>query len=118
MTVDLAELELDTGKATLYKWGAAPSYLMTQYGADKIGSVTPPPGLSVLENREQVEKVYLRRGEMLVMVSDGLDQDAVLRCCQSMAGAAPGELGPTLLAGYGYSGDDATVAVIRLDPAK
>lgn len=118
VTVDLAELELDTGKATLYKWGAAPSYLMTQYGADKLGAVTPPPGLSVSEAREQVEKVYLRRGEMLVMVSDGLDQDAVLRCCQSMAGASPAELGPTLLAGYGYGGDDATVAVIRLDPIK
>ena len=118
VTVDMAELELDTGKATLYKWGAAPSYLMTQYGADKLGSVTPPPGLSVSEAQEQVEKVYLRRGEMLIMVSDGLDQDAVLRCCQSMAGASPGELGPTLLAGYGYGGDDATVAVIRLDPVK
>ena len=118
VTVDLAELELDTGKATLYKWGSAPSYLVTQFGADKVGSMTPPPGLSVLDTREQVEKVYLRRGELLVMVSDGLEQDAVLRCCQSMAGASPGELGPTLLAGHICGGDDATVVVIRLDSAK
>lgn len=118
VTVDLAELELDTGKATIYKWGAAPSYLVTQFGADKLGTVTPPPGLSVTDTREQVERVYLRRGELLVMVSDGMEQDAALRCCQSMAGATAGEIGPALLAGNITGDDDATVAFIRLDPKK
>ena len=30
VTVDLAELRLDTGKAVLYKWGAAPSYVFSR----------------------------------------------------------------------------------------
>jgi len=116
VTVDLAELELDTGKVNLYKWGAAPSYLVTRLGADKVGVSTPPPGLSVTENREVTEKLSLRRGELLVMVSDGLGQEEALRCCQNMAGAAPGELGAALLAGSRVGGeDDATVVLIRLD---
>jgi len=116
VTVDLAELELDTGKVNLYKWGAAPSYLVTRQGADKVGVATPPPGLSVTDNREITEKLSLRRGELLVMVSDGLGQEETLRCCQNLAGAAPGELGAALLAGSRVGGeDDATVVLIRLD---
>lgn len=41
VTVDLLELELDTGRATAYKWGAAPSYLLFPGGAEKSGQ--PPP---------------------------------------------------------------------------
>ena len=32
VTVDLAELSLDTGKVTIYKWGAAPSYIVSSMG--------------------------------------------------------------------------------------
>ena len=39
VTVDLARIKLDTGRVTLYKWGAAPSYLLTESGAEKIGGV-------------------------------------------------------------------------------
>ncbi|MFR3324792.1 MAG: SpoIIE family protein phosphatase [Oscillospiraceae bacterium] len=35
VTVDLAELYLDTGHATLYKWGAAPSWLLRRGSAEK-----------------------------------------------------------------------------------
>ena len=116
VTVDLAELELDTGKATLYKWGAAPSCLVTKMGADRLGRASPPPGLSVTEGHEIVERISLRRGELLVMVSDGLVEETVLQCCQSMAGASPGELAAALLAGNRLGGeDDATVVVVRLD---
>ena len=74
VTVDLAELYLDTGHATLYKWGAAPSWLLRRGSAEKIGTATPPPGISVTESRETVEKLSLRRGgEALVLLSDGVD---------------------------------------------
>ncbi len=46
-TMDLAELRLDTGSVTLYKWGAAPSWLLRRSGAEKIGTATPPPGLGI-----------------------------------------------------------------------
>ncbi len=117
VTVDLLELELDTGKAALYKWGAAPSYIVTNYGADRMGCVTPPPGLSVTDTREAVERFSLRRGELLVMVSDGVDPEGALRCCQSMAGLSPGELGTALLSGS-RSEDDATAVIVRLDGIK
>ena len=45
VTADLAELRLDTGIACVYKWGAAPSWVLTRGGAQKIGTATPPPGL-------------------------------------------------------------------------
>ena len=116
VAVDLAELELDTGRATLYKWGAPPSYLVTQLGADQIGIPCPPPGLSVTDCREVVEKLSLRRGETLVLVSDGLGQEECLRCCRSMAGTPPGELAAALLAGSQIGAeDDATVVLIRLN---
>ena len=59
VTVDLLELELDTGKASLYKWGAAPSYLVRRSGTEKLGSATPPPGLSVTDDGRKAEKFSL-----------------------------------------------------------
>lgn len=116
VTVDLVELELDTGRAVLYKWGAPPSYLVTQLGAEKLGITGPPPGLSVTDCRETTERFSLRRKELLVLVSDGISQDDALGCCQQMAGRAPGELALGILACSQRGGeDDATVAVIRLD---
>lgn len=116
VAVDLVELELDTGKASLYKWGAPPSYLVTRSGADRIGGTCPPPGLSVTDCQESVERLSLRRGELLVLVSDGLEQEEALRCCRSMAGTTPAELAAALLAGSRLENeDDATVILIRLD---
>ena len=117
VSVDLAEIMLDTGKVNLYKWGAAPSYLTTKYGAEKIGNASPPPGLSVLE-QERVERLSLRRGEWLVMVSDGVGERETLRCCMENGDGSPGELAAGILS-YGQMGvqDDATVIVLRLTPA-
>ena len=116
VTIDLAELRLDTGKAALYKWGAAPSYLISRGDIIKIGTAAPPPGLSVTDGRETVEKLSLRRGEMLIMLSDGAGGEGSLR--QSLEGAAepPGELAARILECSRAEGtDDATVAVVRLN---
>lgn len=118
VTVDLAELLLDSGKANLYKWGAAPSYVATRYGAEKLGTVSPPPGISVLDEQERVERTSLRRGEWLVMVSDGIGQREALRCCMELGDSSPGELASSLIACGQLGGqDDATAAIIRLVPA-
>lgn len=115
VSVDLAEIMLDSGKVNLYKWGAAPSYLTTKYGAEKIGITSPPPGLSVLE-QERVERVSLRRGEWLVMVSDGVGQREALRCCMENGDCSPGELATGIInsRSLGAKEDDATVVVLRL----
>ena len=116
-TVDLAELQLDTGKALLYKWGAAPSYLLSRTGAEKIGTAGPPPGLSVNESRETVERLSLRRGETLVLLSDGAGGEDALRCAFPESGESLEELADRILeSGNADRTDDATVAVVRLTP--
>lgn len=117
VSVDLAEVMLDSGKVNLYKWGAAPSYLTTKYGAERIGATSPPPGLSVLE-QERVEKVSLRRGEWLVMVSDGVGQREAMRCCMENGDCSPEELATGILNSRqtAEKDDDATVVILRLSP--
>ena len=116
VTVDLAELQLDSGEAALYKWGAAPSYLVSKTGAERIGTAGPPPGLSVTDCQESCYRLSLRRGQTLFMVSDGVGEEEALRCCIGGADLPPGELAARLLTGSQLSGeDDATVVTVRLD---
>jgi len=117
VTMDLAEVRLDTGTAAIYKWGAAPSWILYRGGAQKIGTATPPPGISVTETREAVEKLSLRRGEVLILLSDGVDGEDALRRSDLTPDAPPGELAAKILErGCGSGEDDATAAVIRLRP--
>ena len=116
-TVDMAELQLDTGKVMLYKWGAAPSYLLCGDSIEKIGTAGPPPGLSVTEGREKVERLSLRRGEILVLLSDGVGGEDALQRRLSDEELPLRELAAKILScGGADTGDDATVAVIRLAP--
>ncbi len=118
VTVDLAELQLDKGDVSLYKWGAAPSYLVSKTGAEKIGTPGPPPGLSVTDCQESCYRLNLRRGQTLFMVSDGVGEEEALRCCVSGADLPPGELATRLLTVSQLSGeDDATVVTVRMDPS-
>lgn len=115
VAVDMLEIQLETGKATIYKWGAAPSYLVCGIGAEKIGVAGPPPGLSVTDAREMSYRISLRRGEILLLVSDGVGEEEALHCCLKMTGASPGELARSLLECGRLSGeDDATVVTVRL----
>lgn len=118
VTVDLCELQLDTGKAVLYKWGAAPSYVIARGEPIKIGTASPPPGLSVSEGRETVEKLSLRKGETLVLLSDGAGGEEALRSAWLRVGEPAADLAARIMASGGADGsDDATVAVIRLSRA-
>ena len=117
VTVDLAELHLDTGHAHLYKWGAAPSLVLSRSGTEKIGTAAAPPGLSASENRMQVQKLSLRRGEVLILLSDGMDGEGVQDLSILSPDLPPGELAAKLLErGAGTGEDDATAAVIKLRP--
>ncbi len=116
VTIDLVELQLDTGKAAVYKWGAAPSHLVSRGDAIKIGTATPPPGLSVADGRETVERLSLRRGELLVLQSDGAGGEDALRKALEEPDLPPGELAARILdCSRGDETDDATVAVVRLN---
>ncbi len=117
VTVDLLEIQLETGKAKLCKWGAVPSYLVSGIGAEKIGTAGPPPGISVTDSRELTYRLSLRRGETLLLVSDGIGEEEALRGCLKMAGEAPETIARSLLACGLLSGeDDATVVTVRLGP--
>lgn len=118
VTVDLLELELDTGRGRLYKWGAAPSYLLTKYSAEKIGTAGPPPGLSLTEGNEAVYRLSLRRGERLVMVSDGVGEEEALHHCRLYMDTPARELAAGLLEKGALGGsDDATVVVCSMQDA-
>ena len=117
VTVELLELQLDSGKAYLYKWGAAPSYLISKLGAEKVGTAGPPPGLSVADSAASVHRLSLRRGELLILASDGVGEEGALHCCAQMSNAAAGDLARALLSNSQLGGeDDATVITVTLAP--
>ena len=116
VTLDLAEVRLDSGRVSLYKWGAAPSWHWGKSGAKKIGTAMPPPGISMTDAREMVARLSLRRGEVLILLSDGVEAGECLRRKESGPELAPGELAQWLLEECRSGGeDDATVAVLRLN---
>lgn len=115
VTVDLAEAELATGRVTLYKWGAAPSWLLAQTGAERIGTEGPPPGLAMEGTQETVDRFSLEQGAALVMLSDGVDGEGALGALEGQYDQPAGFLAALLLeAGNPEVPDDATAAVIRL----
>jgi stage II sporulation protein E len=117
VTVDLAEISLETGAAALYKWGATPSYRLRQGRIEKIGTAGPPPGIDLAMGRETVERLSLRGGDGLILLSDGVDGEEVRRCAVAAPGGSAGELAERLLEiGAAETSDDATVAVARLHP--
>lgn len=114
LTVDLAELRLDTGIVSLYKWGAAPSYVISDGTVEKIGISTPPPGLATSGWLLPTKRVNLGCGELLVMVSDGVGEEAI-RICREKAGAPEDILARCLVdCGANQGDDDATVICVRL----
>ena len=117
VTIDLAEAQLDTGLVRLYKWGAAPSWVLRRTGCEKIGTASPPPGLDLQSARETVQKLSLCRGEALIMLSDGVDGEDVLHRLSLTPDAPPGELAADILEKCGRdTEDDITAAVLRLRP--
>ena len=114
VTVDLAEIRLDTGQVSLYKWGAAPSYLVSRGRAEIIGTAAPPPGFG--ETRETAARLSLRRGEVLVLISDGVTLTQAPAWATEASGMPTGELAERIL-GESAGEDDATAVVIRLLPA-
>lgn len=117
-TVDLAAVDLRSGQAVIYKWGAAPSYLLTADGVKRVGTATVPPGLSADEAlAAETVRLSLERGEVLVLISDGVSGVETERLLGAYDGCAPRELADRLIraAQSRTATDDMTAAALRLE---
>ena len=117
VTVDLVQLELDTGKVSLYKWGAAPSWLVSGSHTEKLGQPGRIPGMAVGKATQGVCHVSLKKEQLLLLTSDGLDPERIQECCRQPE-LTPAGLARKILSWAGQDGDDATVVTIQLLPAK
>ena len=115
VTVDLVEADLVTGRASLYKWGAAPSWLLGRAGPEKVGREGPPPGLSLEQTQATVDRFTMQNGVPLVLLSDGVDGNSAMDGLEGDYDQPAGFLAALILeAGYTEVPDDATAAVLRL----
>lgn len=117
VTVDLVQLELDTGKASIYKWGAASSWLVSGSHTEKLGQPGLLPGLSIGKSSQGVCHLSLKKEQLLLMTSDGLQPEKVAECCRQRE-LTPAGLARKLLSCAVQDGDDATVVTIQLLPVK
>lgn len=114
-TVDLIEIDKLTGEATLVKAGAAPSYLLRGGDCTKLESRTLPAGIMPAVKAEQI-KLRLRRGDCLVMLSDGITQNRSYTPAVSRPGSAK-ELVTALMrraSAQTECADDMSVAALRI----
>lgn len=73
-TVDLLELDLMTAEATFIKSGAAPGFVVRGKTVNRLQSVTAPIG--ILCNLDtQIKHYTVRPGDLIVMISDGIEQN-------------------------------------------
>lgn len=115
-TVDLLRIDLEHAEAELYKWGSAPSYLREGEKVRKIGTAALPPGVGVGgDHSPERYRLSLRRGEMLVLVSDGASEEETESAIAAFSGDSPRELAALLIAGISAE-DDMTAVAISLRP--
>jgi stage II sporulation protein E len=70
-TLDLFELDLMNGRASVYKCGAAPSYIYRRGRLFKMRSQSMPIGILNEVDLKKFE-LELSRGDVIVIVSDGV----------------------------------------------
>ena len=118
-TLDLLRLDLRTGSGTLYKWGAAPSYLRRGDAVESVGAVTPPPGLDAAGIVPGQYELSLAEGETLVMVTDGAFGAETERRLSAFAQGSVRDLASCLITlGEADAEDDRTAVVVRLREMK
>lgn len=71
-TIDLLALQRSSGSATLYKYGAAPSYLKRSGTVTRFTSGSLPAGLQSGDQGPECSRFALPGGSFFVMVSDGI----------------------------------------------
>lgn len=115
-TVDLLRIDLQSGEGTLYKWGSAPSFWRRCDSVKKIGTASLPPGVGVGgDYAPEQYRLSLKRGEMLVLASDGaIGADTEATIC-GYCGSSVHELAALLIADAPTE-DDVSAVVVSLKP--
>ena len=75
-TIDLACMDSASGVVTLYKYGAAPSYLKKSGTVTRLAGSALPAGLESADRDPQPQRLTLSPGHWLVLVSDGVTGDS------------------------------------------
>lgn len=115
-TVDLLRLDLYSGMAYLYKWGAAPSYWRDGERIQAVGNATPPPGIDIAHlSVPEKCKLSMKSGQLLVMISDGAYGEETEATIAAYRGSSTKELAALLISTMERE-DDMTAIVISLDP--
>ncbi len=116
--LDLVDADLSTGEAVLYKWGGAPSYLMTAHGTKKVGTASLPPGIGVGGTHQpQQIRLSLRRGEALILTTDGIGGEVAEYMNERGRDCASEVLAAALVEkGCSEGEDDGTAVVLKLRP--
>lgn len=125
-TVDLLQVDLYSGHSSIYKLGAAPTYLRRGGQVERVEGNSLPAGLSGGTGcQPDVFPLTLDAGDCVVLVSDGVTtgkEDGWLRqLLAEFDGLSPQELAGRILRESGErmgSGDDRTVMVLKLDVRK
>lgn len=71
-TIDLLALDRSSGAATLYKYGAAPSYIKMNETVRCMTAGSLPAGLQESSAEPEFSRFQLQEGHVFVMVSDGV----------------------------------------------
>lgn len=119
-TVDLLQLDLFSGEGSIYKLGAAPTYVRHGGGVRKITGSALPAGLTAQEGgRPDCTRLRLEPGDCVLMVSDGVsgtgEDDWVRRRLADFQGDSPKELARSLITDSPEGAtDDRTALVVKI----
>ena len=123
-TIDLLALDRRTGAATLYKYGAAASYVKRGGTVTRLEGGSLPAGLQDTRQPPEATGIQLEPGSVLVMVSDGVTSegdDWLRELLASWPGGDSQELAQLILADsrrHGGLKDDCAALALRLEKSE
>ena len=120
-TVDLLQVDLFTGQAAVYKFGAAPTYIKKREGVQRIAGNSLPAGVSAQGSiRPDCTRLKLEPGDCVLLASDGIcgaeEDDWLRKRLAVFDGNSPKELARDLITNGPEEGatDDRTALLIKL----
>ncbi len=121
-TIDLLRVDLFTGAAGVYKYGAAPTYIKKGNQVTRITGSALPAGLSGEPGAPDEARLELGPGDCVLLISDGVAGDGsdlwVRERLRDFSGESPKDLARALIEEsetHGGATDDRTALVLRVD---